>query len=136
MRHIGRPPNLARVVVLVFALVVLTFGIQHGPNPETASSEKLSFVHTVVAMHEPIGYAIAVSPDKGSETVHCPYHCVRAPAVRPRVGYLWYPALLIAGLLIAGVYCRRWDIRPRAARRTAIGAVGAELLLHLCVCRR
>lgn len=136
MRHIGRPPNLVRIVVLVFATVVLTFGIQHVPNPEAVSFQKLSFVHSIFALHEPVDYVLSESPDAGGQAVHCPFHCVRAPAVRPRAGYLWYPALLIAGLLIVGACYRRWDDRPCATDRTATAAVGAELLLRLCVCRR
>ncbi|WP_280456823.1 hypothetical protein [Nocardia carnea] len=136
MRHIGQPPIVVRVVGLVFAAVILTLGIQHGPSLEQPSSEELSFVHSIIAVQESAGPAGSETADPGGEAVHCPYHCLRVPGVRPRAGYLWYTALLVAGLLIASACYRRWYVRPRTAGRTAGGTAGAELLLRLCVCRR
>lgn len=136
VRHIERPPNLVRVAVLIFAFVVAALGLHDSRNPENTPSETLSFVHSVLATEEQAGPALSESADSGGQSVHCPYHCLRAPLVRPRAGYLWYAALSIAGLLLGGVCCRVYFARPRRARRTFAGTAGAELLLRLCVCRR
>lgn len=141
VRRIGRPPNLVRVAVLVFAAAVLTLGLHDSRDPENAQSENLSFLHSVVAADERVGPVISESVisepgGSGGQIVHCPDHCPRASAVRLRPGYLWYGVLLIAGLLIGGSCSLVWCARPRAARRTVTGAAGAELLLRLCVCRR
>ncbi|WP_280422196.1 hypothetical protein [Nocardia carnea] len=136
MRHIGRPPNLVRVVVLVFATVVLTLGLHDGLESETVSPENLSFAHSVIAAGERVAPAVSESAESIGQIVHCPYHCLRAPVVRPRASYFWYAAMSIVGLLLGGVCARARYARPGAARRTATGAAGAELLLRLCVCRR
>lgn len=114
----------------------MALGLHDSRNPENTPSETLSFVHSVIATEEQAGPALSESTDPGGQIVHCPYHCLRAPLVRPRAGYLWYAALSIAGLLLGAVCFRVCFARPRAARRTVAGAAGAELLLRLCVCRR
>jgi len=136
VRHIGRPPNLVRVAVLIFAFVFAALGLHDGRNLENKPYETVSSVLSGGASDDQAGPALSESADSGGQSVHCPYHCLRAPLVRPRAGYLWYAALSIAGLLLGGVCCRVCFARPRPARRTFAGTAGAELLLRLCVCRR
>lgn len=134
--HIGRLPNLVRVLVLICAAAVVTFGIQVGSATETVPSEKLSVLQPVIVAEDRVNLVVAESVDSSRQTVRCPYHCFRAPVVRPRVEDFWYAALLIAGLLLGGAGHRAWYCWSGVVRRAAAGAAGAQLLLRLCVCRR
>ncbi|WP_063035604.1 hypothetical protein [Nocardia grenadensis] len=135
MRHIARAPELVRVLVLVFAAVVLTLEVRDGQLVDPRETTYVSLVSSLVAVHNSAETEVERPSETGGQSVHCRYACARAAAPRPRFDDLWPAALLFMGLVVGLlVYTRR--ISPSALPAPAAAAAGEEILLHLCVCRR
>lgn len=134
MRHIARAPQLLRVLVLIFAAVVLTLEVRDGQMVDPRETTYVSLVSSIVAEANSPEAEPELPGETGGQSVHCRYACLRAAAPRPRLDDLWPVALLFIGLV--GLL----GSTRRGSRRTlpAFGATEAqgEILLRLCVCRR
>lgn len=131
----ARRPSLVQVLLLVLAAVVLTLEVRDSSGSESIHVQQVS----PVALPTPTGDAVTVTPFDPRESdghgVHCPYACLRAPAVRPRTDHLWVAALLLAALLLGAAGSAHRRPRPPLIGYRA-AATGSVLLLRLCVSRR
>lgn len=135
MRHIARAPQLLRVLVLVFAAVVLTLEVRDGQMVDPRETTYVSLVSFLVAERNSAESEVERPGESGGHSVHCRYACARAAVPRPRLDDLWPVALIFMGL-VAGLpdYARRAS--SRVLPMSGPAATGAETLLRLCVCRR
>ncbi|MGA6208769.1 hypothetical protein ACPESR_28840 [Nocardia testacea] len=135
MRHIARAPQLLRVLVLVFAAVVLTLEVRDGQMVDPRETTYVSLVSSLVAMNNSAESEVERPGETGGQSVHCRYACARATVPRPRLDDLWPVALLFMGLVVGLLdYARR--VSPSALPALGAAATGEEILLRLCVCRR
>ncbi|WP_416564719.1 hypothetical protein [Nocardia testacea] len=135
MRHIARAPELLRVLVLVFAAVVLTLEVRDGQLVDPRESTYVSLVSSLVAVHNSADSEAERPGDTGGHSVHCRYACMRAAIPRPRLDDLWPVALMFIGLVV-GLADSARRTSPRALPACETSATGEEILLRLCVCRR
>lgn len=135
MTRMALRPSLMQVLLLVLAAVVLTLEVRDGVHPEPVRAHSVALAVPVLAVADPVRVAASDPVDSERQAAHCPYACLRGPAVRPRADHLWVAALLLAGLLLGRALIAPRGARiPPARRRAAV--TGTVLLLHLCVCRR
>ncbi|MEV0105639.1 hypothetical protein AB0H42_04755 [Nocardia sp. NPDC050799] len=135
MRHIARAPQLLRVLVLVFAAVVLTLEVRDGQMVDPRETTYVSLVSFLVAERNSAESEVERPGESGGQSVHCRYACARAAVPRPRLGDLWPVALIFMGLVVGLLdYARRTS--PRVPPACSPGATGEQILLRLCVCRR
>ncbi|MGW5385184.1 hypothetical protein [Nocardia sp. NPDC003963] len=135
MRHYARAPKLLRMLVLVFAAVVLTLEVRDGQMVDPRETTYVSLVSAIVAAVDSAEPETERPDDTGGQSVHCRYACVRSAVPRPRIDDLWPVALMFIGLVVglSDSACRRSRIELPAA---GASATGGEILLRLCVCRR
>jgi hypothetical protein len=135
VRHIARAPQLLRVLVLVFAAVVLTLEVRDGQMVDPRETTYVSLLSFFVAESNSAESEVERPGESGGQAVHCRYACARAAVPRPRPGDLWSIALILTGLVVGLVdYARRAS--PRVLPASSPAATGEEILLRLCVCRR
>lgn len=135
MRHIAQAPQLLRVLVLVFAAVVLTLEVRDGQMVDPRESTYVSLVSFFVAEGNSAESEVERPGESGGQSVHCRHACSRAAVPRPRLDDLWPVALIFIGLVVGLLdHARRGS--PRELPASGPAATGEETLLRLCVCRR
>ncbi|MEU4312585.1 hypothetical protein [Nocardia sp. NPDC024068] len=135
MTRMARRPSLVQVLLLVLAAVVPALEARDSSASEIVQVQQVAIAAPAITADYQVRAAPSDPADSERHAAHCPYACLRAPAVRPRVDHLWAVALLLAGLLLGAACSAPRNSRvPLPGHRAA--ATGTVLLLRLCVCRR